>query len=78
MPDDPLFSRSGVTLSLGSCDTELKTLVPPVIHDEFVTLATLRRLSKSEALRDLVIAYVRGEMELARMRQHPARSEGLE
>ena len=67
-PDIPAFSRTGETLPDGPCGTELKTVVPEEMHDDFVALASMHRKTKSEYLRLLVTEHLYGKLESARQK----------
>lgn len=57
----PMFSRSGVSTSLGKCTEPLKTHVPESTSQEFRQIAQALGCSTSELLRDLVCLAVHGQ-----------------
>lgn len=58
LPDGPAYSRSGETLPDGKCTTELKTVVPEMVSEDFTALAVMRGKRPAEYLREVVMRHL--------------------
>lgn len=64
-----------IQVPTGTCDAELKTKLPSEAVDLIAGLAALRGQTKSEYLRDLIMAHLYGRAHIVRL-QHATSSGG--
>lgn len=66
MPELPRLSRSAQSSPWGKCDRRLETALPAAVDDAVTVEATLRRMTKSEVVREILTERYMGKLDMLR------------